>query len=163
VTNVEFWTEDRSFGLRITKFLLDELHNLCQQTIPNETGGIIIGFYTEALDCAVVTAFSKPPEDSMSGRNWFYRGIKGLQSRLNQLWLQRKQYYLGEWHFHPYGVPNPSSIDIEQMYNIASDTAYHCPEPLLVILGGDPMNKWSIKGYVFQRDKGLQELLADNS
>ena len=97
--------------------------------------------------------------DSRSGRTWFVRGIRGLQKTIDRLWTRQHEYYLGEWHFHPGGAPDPSQTDIEQVQEIAYSEQYHCPEPVLLIIGGEPSGKWSARSFVFPRHRAYTELL----
>ncbi len=113
-----------------------------------ETGGILVGYYTDKHDWAIVTDVSGPPADSRRGRVFFNRGVRGLQAFLNRLW-RRKQYYLGEWHYHPLAAPIPSEIDHEQMKSFATNNAMRCPEPVLLLMGGDPNRDWHAAAYVF--------------
>jgi hypothetical protein len=77
---------------------------------------------------------------------------------LEKLW-PKKDYYLGEWHFHPHAAAEPSGTDIGQMIEISTSTKYRCPEPLLLILGGDPNGSWHIRVFVFPRGATLLELV----
>lgn len=87
---------------------------------------------------AIISLASGPPSDSTAGRTWFVRGINGLGRMLDKCFKSAGSYYLGEWHFHPFASPSPSSQDIQQMLTIAKDKKYNCPEPIMIILGGDP-------------------------
>lgn len=134
----------------------------CRRSAPEETGGILVGFYTGALDCAVVTGASERPPDSESGRTWFVRGTVGLQRWLDRLWRRsRRRYYLGEWHFHPGGDPEPSLTDAKQMGEIAGNASYRCPEPVLLLVGGSASDPSDVKVYVFMEGHDTPvELLA---
>src|SRR4051812_10740880 len=90
---------------------------------PNETGGILIGRYSEDLRIATVTRAETKTSDSISGRTWFIRGRSGLTKLLGQLWGSG-QYYLGEWHTHPEGPPVPSTTDDAQLQRIAREAPY---------------------------------------
>jgi integrative and conjugative element protein (TIGR02256 family) len=158
MTSLEFWSSNYQFGIKIKQHYIDDIIRTCAKSSPNETGGIIIGFYNTNLDCAIITQLTKPTNDSKYGRTWFYRGIQGLQEKLNELWHSHKHYYLGEWHFHPFGVPQPSKIDVDQMNAIATSSAYKCPEPVLLIISGDPKADWEMKLYIFKRKHELIEL-----
>lgn len=158
MANREFWSEDRQFGVRCAEEVLHHMLWACQQSSPNETGGILIGFYEETLDCARVTAASSAPSDSRKSGTWFRRGTYGLQSWLNGLWQRKRLFYVGEWHFHPFASPTPSRIDIQHMEEIATTPSYHCPEPLLIIIGGDISTKCTIGAYVFPKKKSFLKL-----
>ncbi|WP_009631118.1 Mov34/MPN/PAD-1 family protein [Synechocystis sp. PCC 7509] len=159
MADLEFWSLDKKFGISIAEKRLSQLLKMCVHSGTNETGGILVGFYTELHTCAVVTAISSPPSDSSSGSNWFNRGTQGLEGWLHRLWHRDKHYYLGEWHFHPYASPKASQIDIEQMNQIASSPLYQCPEPLLLIIGGSSVNEWNAKAYVFLQNTKFIELV----
>lgn len=154
----EFWSEDLRFGLRLGLSHFGRMISQCIKSYPNETGGILVGFYNQRLDCAEVTHIFFEPSDSRKGKTWFVRGIHGLQDKLNKLWSSQKGYYLGEWHFHPGGTSNPSQGDINQMLSIASSSKTHCPEPILLIFSGNYIpQEVKLKTYVFS-DRDIIEL-----
>ena len=149
----EFWSVDRQFGMKCPEKVLAHILGACKQSGLNETGGILVGFYEEGLDCAQVTAAASAPSDSQKGRTWFHRGTDGLQLWLNDLWHRKRHFYLGEWHFHPFASPVPSRADIEQMQQIADAPFYRCPEPLLLLIGGDPSAEWVMSVFVFPQKR----------
>ena len=157
MNDIECWDSEGRFGFDLTGKQMSRMLQLCQQATSNETGGILVGFYTESLNKAVVQDVFGPPPDSKRGKTWFFRGILGLQQKLNALW-RRKVYYLGEWHFHPFGSPVPSEADIRQMRSVATSNDYRCPEPILVIIGGDPRATWSLGAFVFPQGSGPVKL-----
>lgn len=133
------------------------LIKFCLEAGDQETGGILIGRYTEDCCCAEVTEISGLPCDSFYGHSWLFRGIKGLGSWLHSLWNKRREYYLGEWHYHPSGAPNPSQIDRNTMYHVACSHKSLCPEPVLVIIGFKS-NQILIDASVFTEKKGTISL-----
>lgn len=162
MTELEFRSTDKRFGFKVHGMVLREVLRLCERSAPNETGGILLGHYSTAHDFAVVTAITAAPTDSRSGRTWFIRGVRGLQRTVDRLWSRQRDYYLGEWHFHPGGAPISSSTDIQQMREIAESEQYHCPEPVLLIIGGDPKGSWQSRAYVFPRNRSHLELHAES-
>lgn len=157
---LEFWSIDHRFGLRFSLTQLEVVLRYCQKALPDETGGILVGYYSANLDCAIVTSFSGPPPDSSHGRTWFKRGVAGLQKWLDRLWIERTAYYLGEWHFHPFASPEPSSDDNKQLWKFADAPNLHCPEPVLLIVGGDPKELLTCRldAYVFTNGTIRQRL-----
>ena len=105
-------------------------------------GGSSLVSIQKSRDWAVVTGVSGAPSDSSAGTIWFHRGTAGLQKWLFRLWQGKHHYYLGEWHFHPNGLAYPSHVDIDQMHTIATAESYRCPEPILLLIGGDPQERW---------------------
>lgn len=57
-------------------------------------------------------------------------------------------YYLGEWHYHPNTSAVPSSTDLKQMFILSKNNDLKCPEPILIIIGGNKSN-WQISASVF--------------
>lgn len=153
----QFVSAENRFGLTIYAAEIQSVLKYCANSNGKETGGILIGRYSQEHNMAIVTRVSGPPEDSKSGSYFFVRGIKGLQQILNRLWSQ-KEYYIGEWHFHPYAAPIPSNTDHQQMAEFSCDKRMKCPEPILLIIGGNPTTEWSIKVIVYPRSQKALEL-----
>lgn len=144
-----FQSEDKRFGLSLSGPQMGRLQTLCTEAGGKETGGILIGRYSDSHDCAVVTEVMPPPHDSHHAKTRFARGIFGLQERLNLVWKKLRTYYIGEWHFHPDGSPAYSHVDEDQMMSVAADQAYRCPEPILLIIGGNEVHGWKQGAHVF--------------
>lgn len=156
---VECWSRDGRFGIVLPEEQQECIRRECETANGSETGGILVGTYNDAHDCAFVSEVFGPPEDSKGGRFTFFRGVKGLQGILRRIWKEQRRYYLGEWHFHPGGSPIPSGTDNDQMTSIAQDPLSKCPEPILVILGGNPKADWTIGAFVYTRTDGPIELI----
>lgn len=149
---------DERFETRLEGNIVGQLLQHCRRAHPNETGGVLAGRYSDSYRVAIVSRISGPASGSKHGRWSFYRAVGQLQQWLDRLWERGRGFYLGEWHFHPGGSAEPSSTDREQMWRIARDRAYACPEPVLLILGGDPDGDWSMSVTVFTRDGGSTRL-----
>ena len=130
---------------------------MCSEAGLIETGGVLIGRYNKTHNMALITRIYGPPADSQKGQNTFVRGTKGLQQLIDKLW-RVNEYYLGEWHFHPRGTARPSPIDVRQMRRISASDEHHCPEPILIVVGGNPPFDWEAAAYVFQRDREVVRL-----
>jgi integrative and conjugative element protein (TIGR02256 family) len=132
-----FVTADRRLGVVLDDEVRARLVEQCIRSRRKETGGILIGRYSDLHDKAVVSDVTGPPRDSIRRRFSFVRGLVGVQRRLDQAW-RRRAFYLGEWHFHPFMAADPSDRDRTQIIAFSKDPAYACPEPILVVIGGDP-------------------------
>ncbi len=86
MTDVQFWSEDNRFGLKIEVESVGEILRYCQGSSPKETGGILLGRYSAAHDCALVDKVTGAPVDSQMERTWVVRGVRGLQAKLDLLW-----------------------------------------------------------------------------
>ncbi|MFC5527858.1 Mov34/MPN/PAD-1 family protein [Cohnella yongneupensis] len=153
--NTEFYSKDRKFGLLLPEDLVSNLMNNATHSYPNETGGILIGRYSNNLTIAEVSHISTGSIDSKKYPTQFYRGTAGLQKLLSDAWEKDRSYYLGEWHTHPNGFPIPSDPDKRQMTEISKSKKYVCPEPVLLILGEIPI-KWTFGAFVFPNGKMIQ-------
>lgn len=158
-----FQSADRRFGLRLDARDVKKITKLCRRAFPNETGGILIGRYNERHDLAEITGISPPPPDSHQAPTAFYRGVQGLQRCLQRLWHGKRQYYIGEWHFHPLGTPEPSGRDAAQMRDIATAKNYRCPEPVLLIVAGTAERPLDFGAYVCLESGGPLKLAAQES
>ncbi|WEK35963.1 MAG: Mov34/MPN/PAD-1 family protein [Candidatus Pseudobacter hemicellulosilyticus] len=151
-----YQSSDKKLNVEIPFDIIEAIKQYSDTAGRNETGGILIGNYNNSHDTAQIKNVTGPPADSKSGRNWFYRGLKNLQTKLNEYW-NKKQYYLGEWHYHPYSSPSPSTVDTSQMFKIAISSDYRCPEPVMLIIGGS-RGKYQIAVFVFVRSDRMIEL-----
>lgn len=132
-----FVTADRHLGVVIDDEVRGRLIEYCIRAGRKETGGILTGRYSDLRDQAVITDVTGPPRDSIRAPFSFVRGLAGVQRRLDRAW-RRHDFYLGEWHFHPFMGADPSLRDRTQITDFSKDPAYACPEPILVVVGGDP-------------------------
>lgn len=155
---IVYTSQDQKYSVCISETIMEDVLRFIGSASKNETGGILIGSYNEVHDRASVTCVLGPTADSKSGRTWFYRGVKNLQAKINDLW-KRKQYYLGEWHYHPDAPPSPSFQDNEQMWSISRDRKYKCPEPILLIVGGS-IRSYEIRIFVFPKAEKQVELFS---
>lgn len=142
IAPIERRSLDGRFDVHLEPTALALVLGACASAGDHETGGILVGKYSPDLRTARITGASTAPADGRSGRTQFVRGIRGLQAWLAQLWARRSGHYLGEWHFHPYSDPSPSLQDVRQMADIANSPSYHCRQPVLLVVGGDPCGRW---------------------
>ena len=154
-----FKSSDSIFGLKVHSSLFEQILTECRSAKRNETGGLMIGRYTPELDLAIVSKITGPPQDSKAGFSWFYRGVAGLKTLLQKMWETERLHFVGEWHFHPFSSPAPSSTDFNQMKAIANDSKWQCKEPLLLIVGGDPSGDWKVSVHVCRADGSATELV----
>lgn len=133
---MKFINTETKIQVNIEGAIIRQMEELCKDSRNKETGGILIGYYTSDLKKIVITEVTGPPPDSKKGWAWFYRGIQGLKELLINRW-KNKEYYVGEWHFHPNNNANPSLQDIQQIKDIAKSKRFNCPEPLLLIISGN--------------------------
>lgn len=159
----QFKSDDQAFGVQIPARAMSHLLRVCRSEAPHETGGILVGTYSAALDCAIIDEVCFSPPDSQVGRYTFFRGIQGLRVRLAAAWTERHAYYLGEWHSHPYAQPIPSCTDNRQLVEISRAGEYHCPEPVLLVVGNRMTSVSDCKAFVYPRGRRRRELHLDGA
>lgn len=134
--NHDWVTPCGGYALRLTTASWEQIDRECARSGDVETGGVLVGHYTGDESTAVITEALPPPKDSARGRSWFHRGVAGLRGLLAKRWESRRRtYYVGEWHYHPASVVEPSGDDLAQMYGINAEPRYRCKEPIMVIVG----------------------------
>lgn len=130
------FTADFGANVTISAKALSMMAEFARKRCRRETGGILVGHYSDDLTTARVEFVSDEPPDSRAGRTWFVRGKVGLAAMLEQAWDEGR-YYLGEWHSHPGSSATPSGPDLSSITKLARDRALVCRRPILVIIGGD--------------------------
>ena len=155
-----FLAEAQGLAVELSEEAAAQIISACQRAGRIETGGILIGHYNARHDTAVIVEALSQPEDSHAGPSWFQRGIAGVEAALRARWSRTPRlYYLGEWHYHPKASADPSGADLQQMAAIAGDRGYRCPEPILMILGGDPQGNPPLSVTVIRRGGSRVRLL----
>ena len=150
VSKLLFLNSDFKLNINLPDELFKKMTYICNQSYPNETGGIIIGQYSEDFLTANISEITSPTIDTVKRRFSLKRGINGLKEKLDALW-ENNNYYLGEWHYHPNASATPSKTDINQMIALSKYEKLNCPEPILIIIGGNKTN-WTKCAYVIIKD-----------
>ena len=132
---ITYTNEINNLTVFLTEDLLFEIREFCIEKDNLETGGILVGIYDSDLQSAIITKVLGPPSDSKHSRASFIRGTKGVKKTLDCMWKEG-QYYLGEWHFHPNGAPQPSGRDLSSLRSIAGSSKTQCSDPIMLIVGG---------------------------
>lgn len=147
MNNIFFQDEHQRYNVTLRHKCYKQMLYYSDKANPYETGGILIGNYSKDLTTANILQITPPPKNSNHKRNSFYRSSIKLKKILDIAWEQG-YYYLGEWHYHPNSIPIPSNIDIKQMIDFSKAKSLKCPEPILVIIGGNRTD-WKITLSVF--------------
>ncbi|MEW8027571.1 MAG: Mov34/MPN/PAD-1 family protein, partial [Candidatus Thiodiazotropha sp.] len=102
--------------------LIKKLRTLRQEHLPNETGGVLLGYYDLALNMLAIVDCLPAPSDSNSSKVMFERGTGGVQQAVEQATHRTagNVRYIGEWHSHPDGYnSDPSSNDLFLLSELA--------------------------------------------
>ena len=99
-----------------------QLRDLRATGLPNETGGVLLGYYDFNIKAVVVVTCLPAPHDSTASQGAFKRGIAGLADAVNEASRRTAGIvgYIGEWHSHPRGhTATPSRDDFVQLVHLA--------------------------------------------
>jgi integrative and conjugative element protein (TIGR02256 family) len=123
---------ERADGILIARSAVDAATADGTAALPNETGGILLGFRTPNL---IVVTRALTVADPRSSRNQYTRNHRRARARMD---FDRGNAppvvgYVGEWHTHPADV-GPSWIDRHAL----SETARLAEGPLALIVLADP-------------------------
>lgn len=145
---LSFSSPNAPYTVTLEATALGKMVSDCDRAGAHETGGILIGKYSSDGSIALISEITSHPKDSISTSVTFQRGIIGLKELLAARW-DEGFHYIGEWHYHPGGSPEPSAPDIHAMRSIATNSKYSCQEPILIILGGRPPREVNLSVTVF--------------
>ncbi|MBF4455832.1 Mov34/MPN/PAD-1 family protein [Acinetobacter sp. SK-43] len=95
-------------------FIHHKLSEIRAKELPNETGGVILGYIDQKLKSIYIVDVCEAPHDSIATPTTFIRGSKGLSDYID-LCSKKTAYivrYIGDWHSHPDHVSTrPSALD----------------------------------------------------
>ncbi len=102
--------------------IADTMQAIRSSALPNETGGVLVGYFDFNVGTLFIAAALPPPPDSVSTPKSFVRGTEGLEERLDEIARRTANIvtYIGEWHSHPTGhSARPSGEDVVQLTTLA--------------------------------------------
>lgn len=106
--------------------------------LPNETGGVVLGYFDQKNKILYLVDAQPPPPDSQSDPNWFVRGSKGLNEARMEWSLRTGGVvdYVGDWHSHPQGASSkPSSLDRSLFEYLSQEMATMGLLAIMIIVG----------------------------
>jgi integrative and conjugative element protein (TIGR02256 family) len=118
--------------------VLESLRTLAGEHSPLETGGCLAGYYARGTEDVVVTHAIGPGPRALHRRTEFVADRAFHDEVLALLWegSQGKIRYIGDWHTHPGGSPQLSSLDRAFMRHAAkSQDAFLKYSPVAIVYG----------------------------
>lgn len=105
---------------------------------PNETGGILVGYWGSSDQQPVITGMIGPGPDAVHKPFAFEPDTRFHQQELESVYFESDKIsaYLGDWHVHPDGSTGMSSKDKRTLRRIARHKPARAAKPLMLILGG---------------------------
>ena len=120
--------------------LEDKLRSLRQQGLPEETGGVLLGYHDFNVNALVLVDAVAAPPDSSRSTEFFERGVQGLSAAVSEASRRTAGIvgYVGEWHSHPAGFSShPSGHDLHQLIYLAVGMADDGLPAVSVIVSDD--------------------------
>ncbi|MDO8778734.1 MAG: ThiF family adenylyltransferase [Burkholderiaceae bacterium] len=102
--------------------LAAQLKSLRLAALPNETGGVLLGYHDFNVGAIVLVDVLPAPTDSRASPESFERGTAGLVKAVHEASNRTAGIvgYVGEWHSHPAGrSATPSRDDMVQLVEIS--------------------------------------------
>ncbi|MCR4470398.1 ThiF family adenylyltransferase [Burkholderia sp. SCN-KJ] len=118
--------------------LLAKLRTMRGRRLPNETGGVLLGYWDLPLNTCFLVDALPAPLDSVEERTGFIRGTAGLQEALDECRRRTARIvdYVGEWHSHPDFVSSrPSTEDYALLDHMATVMANDGLPSVMLIVG----------------------------
>ncbi len=122
----------------ISKETLAAMFSFCKQSLPNETGGVIIGYWEKQYEEAVVIQITGPGLKANHQLHSFIPDNKYQEAEIAKYYQNsgRLHTYMGDWLTHPYGNVSLSNTDRRTLRRIAKYKDARLPIPLMAIIGG---------------------------
>jgi len=136
---VHVWRfHERGCAVRMPGEVLTAMREMAANSRPRETGGTLVGHYSEDLQEAFVTAALEADIGARKQRARFYRPPDDVDGQLARIYEESGglTHYLGEWHTHPGVAPTPSPTDLATLRGLARSRSVATDTPFMVILGG---------------------------
>lgn len=143
----------KNVSLMIEDSLLEKLTKVALQNSPNESGGFLVGYYSQDFMTLHITDFVLPLQQKSSSF-LFERSIIGIKEVFNKLFVTKKYYYIGEWHTHPSASSMYSQTDLKAMIEIATCETVNITNPILLILSVSKNKLQDFSFYIYN-NKGL--------
>lgn len=133
-------------GLRVVwdDSLRAKLWGWREEHFPNETGGVLLGFFDLQMRSVFVVDALPAPTDSKEEPGGFVRGVEGLQETVEEAGRRTANIvrYIGEWHSHPpkHGA-SASGDDVILLAKLAAGLREE-GLPALMLIVGDGEERW---------------------
>jgi integrative and conjugative element protein (TIGR02256 family) len=118
--------------------LVIKLQKLRLEFLPNETGGIIVGYFDQKQKAVYVVDVLAAPCDSVTKPDSFIRGKDNLLQRVENIKSKTAAIvdYIGEWHSHPKDTSAlPSFADRKLLDELSKRIAKEGLPILMIIVG----------------------------
>lgn len=120
-----------------------ELRQWRSNALPQETGGVLLGYWDFNRNSLTIAAALPAPRDSLASEGGFERGVEDLERAVKEASRRTGGMlgYVGEWHSHPRGhTSRPSADDVVQLVYLALGMAEDGLPAAQMIIGERDVN-----------------------
>lgn len=141
---------------------LDQAVSDARDMTPDETGGVLLGYWAREHTEAVITSIVGPGPRAEHRSDGFRPDPEFHEDAISHAYRESagRVTYLGDWHSHPTGLPVPSEKDRRVLRRIAREPAARAPRPLMLILGC-PQEDWELMCWQARPQIFLRVTLAE--
>ncbi|QXE85558.1 Mov34/MPN/PAD-1 family protein [Geomonas nitrogeniifigens] len=122
------------------------LEKLAEEKGPQETGGLLVGYFSGDDKDVVITGITGPGPKAQHGRHSFCPDYASDRVEMERIFEKSDglAWYLGDWHTHPTGHAYLSFLDRKALKSIAKFEGNFVPRPIMLILGrgGGGTSSW---------------------
>lgn len=121
----------------IAASLLNALMQEAVSGLPNETGGVLLGYWDQdAPNTGLITDITGPGPEAIHKRTSFIPDYRFQEEQIRMIYEKsgRVSTYLGDWHTHPGGSAKLSLIDRVTLHRIANFGPARARTPLMSIV-----------------------------
>mgnify|MGYP002029289813 CR=1 FL=1 len=124
---------------------------LADSSFPQETGGLLMGYFDDQSKDVVVTDIIGPGPKGSHKRMSFVPDYEFQEKEIARIYEEtnRTSTYLGDWHTHPKGHASLSGQDLNTLCNIAFYPKARVPSPIMVLLAGNKA-QWQVRFWQLQ-------------
>ena len=133
-------TECGGWNVVLDLGLVDRVVAFRQERLPNETGGVLLGYFDVPSSHMYLVDVLPAPADSTEHETAFIRGCAGLRSQLKTIEARTAGQvgYAGEWHSHPDGAGvGMSPTDEVLLATVAAEVRVDGLPGIMMIVGPD--------------------------
>lgn len=129
--------------------LAREITLQASEAVPNETGGILTGYWTADGTCVVVGVVGPGPE-AIHRRTSFTPDPLYHEEEIARIYESsaRMHTYLGDWHSHPSAAAYLSRRDLRTIRRISVCANARAPNALMLVIGSGRMEQWELRAWV---------------
>lgn len=123
----------------------DAMARDAQEASPLESGGVLIGYWSQSREDAVITDIVGGGPRALRTKYSFLPDQAFQESEIARKYVAsgRVATYLGDWHSHPMGLTEPSRLDRRTLKRIVRGHEARLSCALMVIVAGGP--DWNIR------------------